>query len=85
MYIQCTNTYIQIEMQVSLFIPCSDKVFTRTHCILIHVSVHTCLELVHTLYILSTYIECTNQSVYVHVLAKSQLCPELSAQVIQPP
>ena len=39
------------------------KVYTHTHSILIHVSVHTCLELVHTLYMPSTYMECTSTSI----------------------
>ena len=31
----------------------------------IHVCVHTCLELVHKMYILGTYIECTSSCLYV--------------------
>ncbi len=47
--------------------------FTSTHCILIHVCVHTCLVLVHILYIPSTYIECTSASLYVHRTQKQKV------------
>ncbi len=46
----CTDKYI------SRFVLCSDQVYTRTYCIYIQVCVHTCLDLVHTMYISSTYI-----------------------------
>ncbi len=64
LYILCTNTYIQIELHVSQIIPCLD--------ILSHVYVHICLELAHTLYLPSTYIECTSTSLYVHRTQKQK-------------
>jgi len=73
MYIPTTHTYIQIKMQISLFIQSSDKVYTRTHSIFIPVSVHTSLEPVQTLYIPSTYIECTSLCLYVHRTQKQKV------------
>ena len=47
-----------MEIQISLF---RQSIYTYT----LYSSVPTCLELVHTLYIPSTYIECTNLCLYV--------------------
>ncbi len=59
-YILCTHVYIQIVLHISRFIPCSDQVYTRTLLICIHVHVHTCSNIVHTMYIPNTYIDCTS-------------------------
>ena len=73
MYISCTHVYIQIERHISRFILCSDQVYTRTLCICIHDSVHTCSNIVHTMYIPSIYIECTSSSLHVHRIQKQKV------------
>jgi hypothetical protein len=62
---------------------CSDKYIHCTYIVHtlykhvheIHVFVHTCLELVHKMYILGTYIECTSSCLYVQrKMQKAKIC-----------
>ncbi len=60
-------------MYISRFILCSDQVYTRTLCICIHDRVHTCSNIVHTMYIPSIHIECTSSTFHVHRIQSKML------------
>ena len=82
-YIPCTDKYEVCTANVQTCIFKSKvivlgifNVYTHTYCFSIHVCVHTCLELVHTMYIPGTSIKYTKSYYFVHVQGKQKVACE---------
>ena len=56
----------------TLYSHCTNM-YIQNKCIYIHVSIQTCLDLVHRMYIPGTYMECTNSCVYVQRIQKQKV------------
>jgi hypothetical protein len=73
MYRPETNKYVQACILIlKLIVLGIFNVYTHTYGLSIHVCLHTCLELVHAMYIPGTYIKCTKTCFLVHVLDKQK-------------